>query len=132
MNVLKLYLTVLKVLFIYFFNHFPLQMAGKSLTELRQLLVYEKLERPRVTAIANRLGNVLSGRVADWLVLTPRYALPKPERVAFPKPPKAPDGSLVYERVPNKPEAERIPLNNMSPSLKRRPYDEMNGIDSKF
>lgn len=57
--------------------------------------------------------------------------LPQPDVVAFPKPPKAPDGSLLYERVPNKPEAEKIPLNNMSPSLKRRTYEDMNGIDSK-
>lgn len=35
-------------------------------------------------------------------MLTPKDKLPKPERIAFPKPPKAPDGSLVYERVPNK------------------------------
>lgn len=37
--------------------------------------------------------------------------MPKPEVVAFPKPPKAPDGSLLYDRIPNKPEAEKIPLN---------------------
>lgn len=58
--------------------------------------------------------------------------LPQPDVVAFPKPPKAPDGSLLYDRVPNKPEAEKIPLNNMSPSLKRRTYEDMNGIDSKY
>lgn len=106
-------------------------MAGKSLSDLRQLLVYRKKNRGSVTAIATKLGNPGSV-VPQWLVLTEKCDLPKPERVAFPKPPKAPDGSLVYERVPNKPEAERIPLNNMSPSLKRRPYDEMNGIDSKL
>lgn len=81
--------------------------------------------------VVDRLGR--PGPVTPpWLILTDKENLPKPERVAFPKPPKAPDGSLVYERVPNKPEAEKIPLNNMSPSLKKRPYDEMNGIDSKY
>lgn len=108
-----------------------IHMAGKSLPELKQLLVYRKKNRGSVTTIATRLGNPGSV-VPQWLVLTEKGALPKPEKVAFPKPPKAPDGSLMYERVPNKPEAEKIPLNNMSPSLKRRAYDEMNGIDSEY
>jgi metastasis-associated protein MTA len=107
------------------------QMTGKSLSDLKQLLIYRKKNRGSVTAIATRLGN--PGAVTpQWLILTDKESLPKPEKVAFPKPPKAPDGSLLYERVPNKPEADKIPLNNMSPSLKRRAYDEMNGIDSKY
>ena len=44
---------------------------------------------------------------------------------------KIPDGSLLYERVPNKPEAEKTPLNSISPCLKRRAYDE-NGLEGKF
>lgn len=106
-----------------------MQMAGKSLLELKQLLIYNKKERGSVTAIATRLGN--PGPVTPaWLILSDKENLPKPERVAFPKPPKAPDGSLMYERVPNKPDAEKVPLNNLSsPSLKRRAYDELNGID---
>lgn len=104
------------------------QMTGKSLVELKQLLIYRRKDRGSVTNIATRLGNP-GNVVAQWLILTDKDSLPKPERVAFPKPPKAPDGSLLYERVPNKPEAEKISLNNMSPSLKRRAYDEMNGID---
>lgn len=106
--------------------------AGKSLLELKQLLIYNKKERGSVTAIATRLGN--PGPVTPaWLILSDKENLPKPERVAFPKPPKAPDGSLMYERVPNKPDAEKVPLNNLSsPSLKRRAYDELNGIDCKY
>lgn len=70
---------------------------------------------------------------ASWLILTDKDSLPKPERVAFPKPPKAPDGSLLYDRIPNKPEAEKIPLNNVPSSMKKRGFDEMNGgPDSKF
>lgn len=106
-------------------------MIGKSIPELKQLLVYRKKYRGSVTNIATKLGNPGS-TVGQWLILTDKENLPKPERVAFPKPPKAPDGSLLYERVPNKPEVEKICLNNMSPSLKRRAYDEMNGVDSKY
>lgn len=54
-----------------------------------------------MTLIANRLGNPATTG-CEWLILTPRDQMPKPEKVGFPKPPKAPDGSLLYERIPNK------------------------------
>nr|CAD7394048.1 unnamed protein product [Timema cristinae] len=42
----------------------------------------------------------------------------------------AANGTLLYERVPNKPEAEKAALNNISPTLlKRRAYEEVNGMD---
>ncbi|KAL3286666.1 hypothetical protein HHI36_001164 [Cryptolaemus montrouzieri] len=106
------------------------QMSGKSNEELRRLLMYRKRCRGSVTGIATRLGNPGSVTAA-WLILTDKDSLPKPERVAFPKPPKAPDGSLLYERIPNKPEADKISLNSIPSSLKKRPYEEMNGtVDS--
>lgn len=119
-------------------------MTNKSL-DLKKLLVYKKKDRGSVTHIANRLGNPGSP-VGDWLILTPKENMPKPDKVAFPKPPKAPDGSLLYERIPNKQDLEKISINPVaaaaavvavttatgsSPSLKRRAYDEVNGIDSK-
>ncbi|CAH2002870.1 unnamed protein product [Acanthoscelides obtectus] len=116
-----------------------LQMVGKTLAELKHLLAYRKKERGSVTAIATRLGKPGS-TTPQWLILTERGNLPQPERVAFPKPPKAPDGSLMYERVPNKvPEvppmdklAAQAGLNPVAatPNLKKRPYEEMNGMDS--
>lgn len=54
-----------------------------------------------MTLIANRLGNPATTG-CEWLKLTPKDQMPKPEKVAFPKPPKAPDGSLLYDRIPNK------------------------------
>jgi hypothetical protein len=50
------------------------------------------------------------------------------------------DGSIIYERVPNKPEAEKPAtaqqpsINNVSPSslLKRRAYEELNGMDGEI
>ena len=38
----------------------------------------------------------------------------------------------MYERVPNKPEAEKVSLNYVAPHLKRRAYDEVNGLDGKY
>ncbi|CAG9764004.1 unnamed protein product [Ceutorhynchus assimilis] len=108
------------------------QMATKSQQELQMLLVYQKKNRGSVTAIATKLGRATPSITPAWLLLTDKALLPQPDVVAFPKPPKAPDGSLMYERVPNKPEADKIPLNNMSPSLKRRAYEEMNGVDSFY
>ncbi|KAK3932477.1 Metastasis-associated protein MTA1 [Frankliniella fusca] len=105
------------------------QMTGKSLAQLKELLVYRKKDRGSVTAIATRLGQYKETVTPEWLILTDKDKMPKAEVVAFPKPPKAADGSLMYERVPNKPEAEKIPLNNMSPHLKRRAIDEVNGMD---
>ncbi|XP_066148472.1 metastasis-associated protein MTA3 isoform X1 [Euwallacea fornicatus] len=105
------------------------QMANKSQQELQTLTLYRKRNRGSVTVIASRLGRPV-GATPQWLILTDKALLPQPDVVAFPKPPKAADGSLLYERVPNKPEAEKIPLNNMSPSLKRKTYEELNGIDS--
>lgn len=78
-----------------------LNLSGKNPTDLKNILIYKKKQRGSVTKIANKLGSPGSGP-HEWLVLTPKDKLPKPERIAFPKPPKAPDGSLVYERVPNK------------------------------
>lgn len=105
-------------------------MNGKSANEISQILVYKKKDRGSVTHIANRLGNP-GPSVGEWLILTLKENMPKPEKISFPKPPKAPDGSLLYERIPNKPEPEKIPINSTSPSLKRR-FEEVNGIDSKY
>lgn len=73
--------------------------------------------------------------VGEWLKLTPRDLMPKPEKIAYPKPPKAPDGSLIYERIPNKTTEvtnDRVPINNQAPpTQKKRHYEEANGIDSK-
>ncbi|XP_075222667.1 metastasis associated 1-like isoform X2 [Lycorma delicatula] len=108
-----------------------LQMAGKTMSELKQLLCYRKKDRGSVTQIATRLGIARNYDliVPEWLNPTDKEKIPRSDRVAFPKPPKAPDGSLLYERIPNKPEAEKAALNNVSPSLKRRAFEEMNGID---
>ncbi|KAK6639698.1 hypothetical protein RUM43_007973 [Polyplax serrata] len=102
------------------------QMTGKSPLELKELLKYRKKDRGGVTQIANRLGE--PDAVPEWLLPTDKNLIPKSLCIMFPKPPKGPDGSLLYERVPNKPEAEKASLNSISPSLKRRAYDE-NGLE---
>ncbi|XP_023246764.1 metastasis-associated protein MTA3 [Copidosoma floridanum] len=119
------------------------QLSSKSQAELRILARASRPRpRPRVTDIATRLGNLSQPRQPgdwDWLLLTAPAMRKQPDRVSFPRPPKAPDGSLLYERVPNKSDVERLPatppvqptLQPQQNLLKRtRPlFDEVNGAD---
>lgn len=142
--------------------NFPVATAFPkiALTDIKTFLKYKRKDRGSVTMIANRLGNP-SSIGCEWLKLTPKENMPIPDKVAFPKPPKGPDGSLLYERIPNKVvEPEKFivpntigctiitPTNLSAPqppntagspastlplpaSVKRRVYD-MNGMDGEF
>ncbi|XP_039757634.1 metastasis-associated protein MTA3 [Pararge aegeria] len=98
--------------------------------------------RGPVGAVATRLAATLgtaAPRAQEWLVLTPRDRMPTPNHVAFPKPPKAPDGSLMYERVLSRAEQEARRNEAAAqaappapPALKRRAYDDVNGLDSQY
>ncbi|KAK2576450.1 hypothetical protein KPH14_005781 [Odynerus spinipes] len=120
------------------------QLTSKSPAELRILArAVRPRPRPRVTDIATRLGDHPSPRQPgdwDWLTLTAPAQRKQPDRVSFPRPPKAPDGSLLYERVPNKPEVDRLALTppQVPPAMQtqqtilkrtRPPFDEINGSD---
>lgn len=37
------------------------------------------------------------------------------------------DGSLLYEKIPNAVETDKTALNNLSPGMKKRNFDEANG-----
>lgn len=102
---------------------------GKAFEEITKYMVYRKKNRGSVTKIANRLGNP-EPNDNEWLKLTPKDKLPQPEKVAYPKPPKAPDGTLLYERIPNKcVEIEVVNKEVAAPvSLKRRQTDDHNGV----
>lgn len=102
-------------------------ITGKSFDDIGKFMVYRKKNRGSVTKIANRLGNPEPCE-SDWLKLTPKDQLPQPDKVAYPKPPKAPDGTLLYERIPNKGEVEPIKEVVAPVSLKRRQPDDMNGV----
>ncbi|XP_055373771.1 metastasis-associated protein MTA3 [Condylostylus longicornis] len=86
-------------------QEFSLRLASKPYLNIRDT-VFKKKYRGSVTKIANRLGS--PGGQNEWLILTPKENMPQPDKVAFPRPPKASDGSLMYERVPNKIEKLKI------------------------
>lgn len=114
-------------------------MSGKSEAEIKKILLLKKKERGSVTKIANRLGSPGSGP-HEWLILTPKDKMPKPDIVFFPKPPKAPDGSLLYDRIPNKiidleKDLTIIPAPAPAPSaLRKRAHEEnqLNGTEGKY
>ncbi|XP_047512200.1 metastasis-associated protein MTA3 isoform X1 [Pieris napi] len=93
--------------------------------------------RGPVGAVATRLATAhgaAAPRSQEWLILTPKDRMPLPEHVAYPKPPKAPDGSLMYERVLSRAEIEArrgdTPTLPLPQPLKRRAYDDINGLDT--
>lgn len=76
-------------------RHFCVQLASKSPAELRILArAVRPRPRPRVTDIASRLGDLNSEPQLpgdwDWLMLTTPAQRKQPDRVSFPRPPKAP------------------------------------------
>ncbi|XP_045592344.1 metastasis-associated protein MTA3 isoform X9 [Procambarus clarkii] len=104
-----------------------LRMGGKSFDDFAYLVKRGTgRRRGRVSQVSIRLGQKNSACPA-WMLPTDKSLLPKQPHIAFPKPPKGPDGSLIYTPVPNK---ELPVVNNTSPSLlKRRAYEETNGLD---
>ncbi|XP_037947868.1 metastasis-associated protein MTA3 isoform X3 [Teleopsis dalmanni] len=113
-------------------QEFTNRLNGKSPIEIKKLLLFKKKERGSVTKIANRLGSPGIGP-HEWLVLTPKDKMPKPDVVSFPKPPKAPDGSLLYDRIPNKiieldKDITIIPAPAAS-SIRKRPLEDVQQLN---
>ncbi|XP_065371755.1 metastasis-associated protein MTA3 isoform X4 [Calliphora vicina] len=115
-------------------QEFTTRMSGKSAADIKNILLLKKKDRGSVTKIANRLGSPGIGP-HEWLVLTPKDKMPKPDVVYFPKPPKGPDGSLLYDRIPNKIidlEKDITIIPTPVPSvMRKRPHEEtqLNGTE---
>ena len=75
------------------------KMTGMSEKKIRFLNAFKPHERVTMGVVVKRLGQK-DDSTQEWLVLTPKDKLPQPEKEAFPRPTKRPDGSYVYERVP--------------------------------
>lgn len=107
-----------------------LQLGGKPMTEFMAILKYRCRNRGGVTNIATRLALLRNYEliIPEWLAPTHKDKIPRSERVAFPKPPKGPDGSLLYERIPNLMEIDKPIINNMTTSVKKRSFEDTNGM----
>ncbi|MCL4121400.1 UNVERIFIED_CONTAM: hypothetical protein GTU68_048837, partial [Idotea baltica] len=102
------------------------RLGGKTFDDLAPLVKSGTGKRTgKVVDVSIRLGQ--NDRLCPgWMLPTDPNRIPKQLPIAYPKPPKGPDGSLIYTPVPNK----EIPTMNSSPSLlKRRAYEETNGMD---
>lgn len=120
---------------VYLFILVTSRMSGKTPADIKNMLLLKKKDRGSVTKIANRLGSPGIGP-HEWLVLTPKDKMPKPDVVYFPKPPKGPDGSLLYDRIPNKiidleKDITIIPTPAPPAVMRKRPHEEtqLNGTE---
>lgn len=111
------------------------KMVGLGEKKLRQLNTFYPRTRVNMGVVVKRLGQS-DDSVHEWLVLTPKDQLPKPEKEAYPRPAKRPDGSYIYDRLPsyNAFAANAsgagggapggAPTNNSNVLYKKRAYDE--------
>ena len=65
--------------------------------KIRGLNTFHPRTRVKMDVVVKRLGQK-DDSVHEWLVLTPRDQLPQPEKEAWPRPEKRPDGSYIYDR----------------------------------
>merc|ERR1712241_1062494 len=73
-------------------------MTGMSEKKVRQLNSFKEKKRVKMSIVVKRLGQE-NDEKQDWLVLTPKSKMAKPEKEFFPRPAKRSDGSYIYERV---------------------------------
>jgi len=106
-------------------QEFQTRMSKKSPSEVQALMTRAQkpltpLHPPKRIRVADLTFRLARGQIhsttAAWLIL-PDRSLPKPKlaREAFPKPPKAADGSLIYEKIV-------LPQRDLE-RIKRRPDD---------
>ncbi|KAG0727415.1 Metastasis-associated protein MTA1 [Chionoecetes opilio] len=105
-----------------------LRMGGKTFDDYAYLVKRGTgRRRGQVSQVSVRFLGQRSAACPAWMLPTDKSLLPNQPHIEFPKPPKGPDGSLIYTPVPNK---ELPVVNNTSPSLmRRRTYEEINGMD---
>jgi len=113
-------------------QEFQARMSKKSPSEVQALMTRAQKpltplhppKRIRVSDLTFRLARgQIHSTTAAWLIL-PDRSLPKPKlaREAFPKPPKAADGSLIYEKIVL-PQREIV-----MDRMKRRPDDSPSDV----
>merc|ERR1719391_146468 len=99
------------------------KMTGMSEKRIRTLNSFHPRSRVKMDVVVKRLGQS-DDSIHQWLVLTPRDQLPKPEKEAWPRPEKRSDGSYIYDRVPSYSYATNQAANFL---YKKRSYEEKPG-----
>ena len=80
-----------------FYQRYYFSSAGMSEKRIRTLNSFHPRSRVKMDVVVKRLGQS-DDSIHQWLVLTPRDQLPKPEKEAWPRPEKRSDGSYIYDR----------------------------------
>lgn len=75
------------------------KMTGYSESRVRTLNTFNVRSRVTMAVVVKRLGQTNDDE-QEWLILTPKEKVPKPAKEFYPRPPKRPDGSYIYDRVP--------------------------------
>lgn len=75
------------------------KMTGYSESRVRTLNTFNVRTRVTMGVVVKRLGQKDDDE-QEWLILTPKEKIPKPEKEFYPRPPKRPDGSYIYDRIP--------------------------------
>ena len=75
------------------------KVAKMESAEIRRCNSFSERKRPPMDSVVKKLGQK-DLKKQEWLVLTPRDQMPRPEKEFFPRPPKRDDGSYIYDRVP--------------------------------
>ncbi len=102
------------------------KMTGFSESRVRTLNSFSARTRIKMAEVVKKLGQN-DDEEQKWLILTPKDELPKPEKEFYPRPPKRPDGSYIYERVPPSAAAVSAASITTQPAqllYKKRTYDE--------
>ncbi len=99
------------------------KMSRLSESRIRQLNQFSQHQRTPMSGVVKRLGQTNVAK-QEWLVLTPKDKMPRPEREAFPRPQKRPDGSYIYERVPSGTGSTGSAPNHPQMLYKKRAYEE--------
>lgn len=102
------------------------KMTGYPETRVRTLNTFSARTRVTMAVVVKRLGQE-NDDIQEWLVLTPKDKLPQPEKEFYPRPPKRPDGSYIYERVPPSAAAVSASAITTQPAqllYKKRAYEE--------
>jgi len=97
-----------------------------NVDRIKQLNRFTAKRRAPLSEIYKRLGQT-DTRKQEWLVLKPKRK-PQPESEAFPRPAKRPDGSYIYDRIPNTADQDQPKHQQMM--YKKRPYEDKSAPSS--
>ena len=101
------------------------KMKGYNEARVRTLNGFTAKSRVNMEVVIKRLGQT-NIDTQEWLILTPKDKIPKPEKEAFPRPPKRPDGSYIYERVP--PTAAAVSAASITQQVILRPQKALSSL----